>query len=785
MLQNLKDSEKNELNKNSSILNNSNLIESKPPSQEQIESPSTSKPITQTNNDSNATSAIFNSLINTPKLANLISENTQNNHESNMNNSENKTEDKNEQELHKAQKQSMNNNEDNFIVLSDEENEESENNSENNNNVNNAHESTINNFLNNKRKSPNQSDNDKNELNAKDSQKTELPENKIQNSGEENTNNLTKKKIDGKDKLNNIDSKGPNKVERKLYYIRKISSNRKYKFKGTDKLNIQFFIGKIMPNEFLPNFVFASEKYYYFPHKCRQVSQNYKGYIISFPGLRNALYNKIIKKDLQHLCTYYFKKPLRRQTSVDIQVKDEKTLNDGVFLNDGIVNFYLKIIEDEYTCEEGKSNDALIMRSFFYNFISNQQNYNLSNDFVIPDSCSYIKTKINVFDYKALIIPTCENYHWSLIIVNDIDKMKNIFSEENLKAFHDGEKFFEMGIPQQVKKQGSMDYPEIFYLDSFYDISQRRMLNILKYLFYEYQKIYSIDVNMNNFLLKNYDKIECYNPDVPKQKNTYDCGIFLLMYAEIFLYNPSFFLQLVSKKYKVEQNKEINNADNSNQNNINDGANKNIINNNIINTNNNNANSGAIVNNNNNSNNNINNINQSDNNTKEKEISVINQNDMIQNNNPKKDEAFIEANNKVNNTDNINSDNNKEEFDIDKIDIQIEDTKVKDTDEQEKKINDQSLNNAYINDERNIFSNDLNNNELEPEEKPISNWFSYELVNAQRTKIKNLINELSKIDRKKELKEKINEQNLIIKKYMKMQKEQFDEYFAKLKEKNA
>ncbi len=44
---------------------------------------------------------------------------------------------------------------------------------------------------------------------------------------------------------------------------------------------------------------------------------------------------------------------------------------------------------------------------------------------------------------------------------------------------------------------------------------------------------------------------------------------------------------------------------------------------------------------------------------------------------------------------------------------------------------------------------------------------------------------MSKIDRKKELKEKVDEQNSIIKKYMEKQKEQFDEYFAKLKEKNA
>ena len=785
MLENLKESEKNELNQNTQIINNSNLIEPKPPCNEKLESPSTSKAVTQINNDPNATSALFNSLANTPKLANLISENTQYNQDTNLNNIETKAEEKNEQELNKTQNPAMNNNEDNFIVLSDdEENEESENKGENN--VNGTNDSNNNIFLNKKRKNPNQSENNKNDLNANDSQNKELQENKIQNSVDNNSNNLTKKKID-EDKLNNNDSQESNKVERKLYYIRKIASNRKYKFKGTDKINIQFFIGKIMPNEFLPNFVFASEKYYYFPHKCRQVAQNYKGYIISFPGLRNLLYNKIIKKDLQHLCTYYFKKPLRRQTSVDIQVKDEKTLNDGVFLNDGIVNFYLKIVEDEYTSEEGKSNNALILRSFFYNFISNQQNYNLPNDFIIPDSCSYVKTKINVFDYKSLIIPTCENYHWSLIIVNDIDKMKNIFSEENLKAFHDGEKFLEMEAPEQVKKQESIDYPEIFYLDSFYDISQRRMLNILKFLFYEYQKIYSIDVNMNNFLMKNYYKIECYNPDVPKQKNTYDCGIFLLMYAEIFLYNPSYFLQLVSKKYKVEENKDVVGVNNSSQININDATDKNNINNSIIN--NNNVNNDEIMNNminKNNSGNNMNNISKGDNTVKEKENPMTNQNIITQPNNNKKEEAFIETNGNGINNDNINSNNiNKEEYDIDKIDIEVEDTKAKENIEQEKKINDQTINNNYINCERNIISNNLNNDESEQEEKPISNWFSYELVNAQRTKIKNLINELSKIDRKKELKEKVDEQNSIIKKYMEKQKEQFDEYFAKLKEKNA
>ena len=776
MLANSNNSENHELNKNSQTNNNANSTESKSPSNEQSPIHTSTKTQNQNNNDSNLTSGIFNSLANTPKLANLISENTQDNQESNMNNIDTKVEQKNEQELNKAQKQPTNNHEDSYIVLSDEENEESENNK----NINDDGETNNNTFLNNKRKSPNPSEsyiNGKKELISKDSQNKEFQENKMQNSDE---SDKTKKKINDKDKLINADSQESNKIERKLYYIRKISSNRKYKFKGTDKLNIQFFIGKIMPNEFLPNFVFASEKYYYFPHKCRQVSQNYKGYIISFPGLKDALYNKIIKKDLQYLCTYYFKKPLRRRTNVEIQVKDEKTLNDGVYLNDGIVNFYLKILEDEYTCQEDKKNNVLVMQNFFYNFISNQQNNNPSNEFIIPESVSYSKTKINVFDYKTLIIPTCENYHWSLIIVNDLDKMKNIFSEENLKWFHESEKFMELDVPESLKKENS-DYPEIFYLDSFYDLSQRRLLNILKYLFYEYQKIYSIDVDMNNFLVKNYDKIECYNPDVPKQKNTYDCGIFLLMYAEIFLYNPTYFLQFVSKKYKINKNKEVNNV-NSSQNNLNDEPNKNTINNNLINNINNNS---SNINNNNSTAKNENNLNKSDTNEKGKESPIINQNNNIQKNETKKEEAFIETDNKGNNTNNNNSDNNKEEFDIDKIDIQVEDTKLKDIEEQEKKINDESANNMYYNNGQNLFNRELNNNELDPEENPISNWFSYDLVNNQRTKIKNLINDLSKIDRKKELSVKMQEQNEIIKTFMEKQKEQFDEYFAKIKEKNA
>ena len=779
MLANLNNIEKNMSSQNSQNLANPNSIGSKMSISQQEENNTQPKVKTQIIKEANTTSIIFNSLLNTSRLSNLITPNEQDNQMTNSDNKEVQNEVQSNNDVNKASKNSDNNDDNNVIVLDDDE-EMEENEDENaNDNINGNHENDNNNK---KQKDSNQSDNNsnKNELNNKKKE----PEENINLNGKNKTPNSNgTMQIEDKDKFINTEKQGPKKVERKLYYIRKITSNRRYKLRGTDKLNIQIFIGSLKPNDALPSFVFTGGKYYYYPHNCRQIIQNYKGYIISFPGIKKAFTDKIIKKDKEHLCTYYFKNPRRKQTSVDIRVMDEKTLNDGVFLNDGIVNFYLKVIEDEYTCGEDKTNNVLIMNSFFYNSIANQTNLNLSiGEFYYPESCSYTKTKINVFAYKTLIIPTCENYHWSLIIVNDIDKMKNIFSESNLKAYHEDDNYQGLGIADHSKEEGEGDYPEIFYLDSFYDISQRRMLIILKYLFYEYQKVYSVDVNMHNFLVKNYFKIECYNPDVPKQDNTYDCGIFLLMYAEMFLYNSAYFLQLISKKYKINKNNKIIQANNkddiiNNENNVND---KNIINNNIINNNDASINLDNINNNKNPNSNNNDNENTPSNNIKENEI--IEHKIILQNNEIKKNETFINTVNKGNNDNNMNEENDKTEIDYDKIDIQIENVKYNENEEQNNK-NNNSQNDSSHNGNNNLFgNNDLNNTEPDAEYNPIRNWFSYDLVNSQRTKIKKLINELSKMDKKKDFKEIMDEQNLIIKKYMEKQKEEFDEYFANLKD---
>ena len=80
------------------------------------------------------------------------------------------------------------------------------------------------------------------------------------------------------------------------------------------------------------------------------------------------------------------------------------------------------------------------------------------------------------------------------------------------------------------------------------------------------------------------------------------------------------------------------------------------------------------------------------------------------------------------------------------------------------------------------------NEEIKPEEESLKNWFSLDLINNQRNKIKNLIKKLSdmekEIDNKNYIERIIKEQDIIIKKYMEQQKKEFDEYFLKKELKN-
>ena len=384
---------------------------------------------------------------------------------------------------------------------------------------------------------------------------------------------------------------------KKLYYTRMLSSDKKYKYKySNQKLRLTFVLGEF--EDILPSYIFGNKHFSFSPHCCYQLANKNKGYIISFENLIRRFKNKVIAYDSKILYTYIFKQKRGKQKGIDIKMKDFKTLNSGGLINDGIINFYFKLIEEEsitmnknyinntkYNYNKNIKNkiNVLALKSFFYNMLSNNQNEELSNNFTYPESCSYAVTKINIFKFKTLLVPICEKNHWSLIIVNNINTMHNIF-DFVIRTRYKTDYIYE-DLDSCDSNSSTEIYPEIYYLDSYYCNDPRRINIILKYLFYEFQKVYLLkykidypQFNLTNFIFTNYKKIQCYTPDVPKQDNKFDCGIFILLYTELFLYDPDFFLKYARDYKKLELfDNNYRSGENNNVSNGGSKVNKNLL----------------------------------------------------------------------------------------------------------------------------------------------------------------------------------------------------------------
>ena len=413
-------------------------------------------------------------------------------------------------------------------------------------------------------------DNPNNNLNKKKDKNFSLLNNAVKtlNSNFKYNSNFSLSKELAEKKIN--DGRHSTKI---IFYVRQISTDKKYKYQGVEKMTITFILGEYEDD--LPSFIFGKKHFSFTPHHCYQLANKNKGYIISFQNLIQKFKNQLVVNDQKDMYTYLFKQKRGKQIGIDIKKKDFKTLNSNGLINDGIINFYFKLIEDESLTINKNFNAAdkyhinnfanknkkniLAMKSYFYNMLSNNQNEDLSNSFTYPDSCSYSVTKINIFTFKTMLV------------VNNINTMHNIF-DFIIRTKYSMEYVYE-DLDACEGNNSTEIYPEIYYLDSYFSNDQRRINIILKYLFYEYQKVYLLkygicypQFNLTNFIFRNQQKIQCYRPEVPKQNNKYDCGIFIMLYTELFLFDPDFFFKYAKNSNQLgliannNFNKEENNV---------------------------------------------------------------------------------------------------------------------------------------------------------------------------------------------------------------------------------
>eukprot|EP00027_Filamoeba_sp_ATCC50430_P005721 CAMPEP_0168545664 /NCGR_PEP_ID=MMETSP0413-20121227/3080_1 /TAXON_ID=136452 /ORGANISM="Filamoeba nolandi, Strain NC-AS-23-1" /LENGTH=575 /DNA_ID=CAMNT_0008575779 /DNA_START=36 /DNA_END=1763 /DNA_ORIENTATION=- len=224
--------------------------------------------------------------------------------------------------------------------------------------------------------------------------------------------------------------------------------------------------------------------------------------------------------------------PKKNIGAVAITSQDVDVLKPGEFLNDTVIEFYLKWIYENVVKARLDHQDFYFFNTFFYKKLSDK-------------SGGYSKvakwTKgVDIFSKKYIFIPINEKSHWYLAVVcfnsiipaqkSSLSKHKNVRNIpkiETVTAELEAQTEKEQGVCSQQMKS------VVLVLDSLGQRHTNVFKLIRKYLASEWDsRKGSRDPRWGR------DEIVGTETKPPQQNNYSDCGIFLLHYVEMFCRNP-------------------------------------------------------------------------------------------------------------------------------------------------------------------------------------------------------------------------------------------------------
>lgn len=198
--------------------------------------------------------------------------------------------------------------------------------------------------------------------------------------------------------------------------------------------------------------------------------------------------------------------------AVSISKRDFELLQPDTFINDTIIDFYIKYLKTKIPPDERH-------RFHFFNSFFFRKLADLDKD---PESSSegraaFLRVrkwtrKVNIFEKDYIFIPVNFNLHWSLLVI-----------------CHPGE----MSVLKDDEIKESPRVPCILHMDSIKG-SHSGLKNLIQsYLLEEWKERHpasSVDDYTSKFSNLRFVPLE-----LPQQENSFDCGLFLLHYVELFL----------------------------------------------------------------------------------------------------------------------------------------------------------------------------------------------------------------------------------------------------------
>ncbi len=220
---------------------------------------------------------------------------------------------------------------------------------------------------------------------------------------------------------------------------------------------------------------------------------------------------------------------------VEVTSEDRARLQRGCYLNDSIVDFFIKFMEfvllPEFLPE---TTPVFFFSSFFFGRLR------CSTPIDYAGVQRWTNHAEDLFSKQFVFIPICDSHHWSLIIVTNLNKLSRLF-----RAWLESKRGTESMDPSEV--------PTVVYLDSLSPQRGNDFLPVVvSYLAEEWLFRKERLSNPGNHvaesrlaLVREFFKkvIRQIKPKPPQQKNEYDCGLYLLRSILNFLRNTDGFRQ--------------------------------------------------------------------------------------------------------------------------------------------------------------------------------------------------------------------------------------------------
>ncbi|XP_062845973.1 sentrin-specific protease 7b [Trichomycterus rosablanca] len=233
---------------------------------------------------------------------------------------------------------------------------------------------------------------------------------------------------------------------------------------------------------------------------------------------------------------------------ITVTTEDLECLRDGEFLNDVIIDFYLKYLQLESENRD-LADRSHIFSSFFYKQLTRKDNIREEEAGGTAQYRRHQRVRtwtrnVDIFSKDFLFIPVNQEAHWYLVVIcfpgllqTDCVTWRTSqagSTEETKGRTKDGKSY---DLPdctaRSCKKETVTRRPCILIMDSLKLSYHYRIYMLLR----EYLQV-EWEMRRGTPRVFNEDSIKGSHCKVPLQDNSSDCGLYLLQYVESFLENP-------------------------------------------------------------------------------------------------------------------------------------------------------------------------------------------------------------------------------------------------------